>query len=75
MKGRLVLTMDDLWPDGDASRSIERCLLSQSGVTRVFVSTVTEAAYVEYDPAVVSPIEIVETVRAAGFRAENASLR
>jgi hypothetical protein len=73
MKGRLVLTIDDLRPDDGGSRVVESRLLSQSGVTRVFVSTVTEAAYVEYDPAIVSPIEIVEIVRAAGFRATDAS--
>ena len=47
---------------------LEHVLSRTPGVTRVYVNTVTEMAYVECDPAVTSPEQLVAAVQHAGFR-------
>ncbi len=48
---------------------LERVLAKTPGVIRAYVNAATEIAYVEYDPAVSSPDQMVAAVQHAGFRA------
>lgn len=51
----------------NCSRTIERSLKRTAGVDEAQVSYAADKADVAYDPAVVSPAQLVEQVRAAGY--------
>lgn len=51
----------------NCSRTIERSLKRTAGVDEAQVSYAADKADVAYDPAVTSPVQLVEQVRAAGY--------
>jgi copper chaperone CopZ len=55
--------------------TVERALTRLRGVRRAYVNPATETAYVEYDPAVVVPEDLVEVIQRSGFRAAPPVLR
>lgn len=51
------------------TKVITRRLQKLEGVTRVGVNYITEKAYVDYDPAKVTPETIRKTIEKAGYKA------
>ena len=49
---------------------VQRTLANKPGVTNASVNLITNTAAVSYDPAVVTPSELVDAVRATGYGAE-----
>jgi Cu+-exporting ATPase len=72
---RVTLEIIGLGCGGGGSLSVERTLTRLHGVVRAYANPATETAYVEYDPAIVGPAELVRAVERAGFRAADPVLR
>ncbi|MEM1592720.1 MAG: heavy metal translocating P-type ATPase [Candidatus Bathyarchaeia archaeon] len=53
------------------AQSIEKALMKKPGIYRANVNFATEKAYVEYDPDLVTLDEIIEEIRAAGYKPVN----
>ena len=53
--------------------SVERALLRMSGVVEAYGNPATEAAYVTYDPSLVSVAELRRAIAQAGYAAGSAS--
>lgn len=66
---RATLAIYGLGCGGSGALSVERALARLPGVKRAYVNPAIETAYVEYDPAVTAPAELLRAIAAAGFRA------
>lgn len=67
---RLTLPIYGLSCGGGGAMDVERVLARTRGMTGVYVNPLTETAYVNYDPALVSPVQLAAAVAAAGFRTD-----
>lgn len=66
---RVTLEIYGLGCGGSGALRIERALARVPGVRRAYVNPATETAYVEYDPGVAAPAELLRAIAATGFRA------
>ncbi len=66
---RVTLTILDLGYGGSGALAVERALTLLKGVVNVYVNPATEIAYVQYDPSMLHPSDLVRAVEKAGFRA------
>ena len=64
----IAVPVYDLGCGGAAALTIERALAKLPGVAKFYANPATEAVYVDYDPTLVSPNEIITAVEALGFR-------
>lgn len=64
---RLTIAIDDLACAGGDAQAAERTIAHVAGVLEVYVNPATENAYVDYDPAQVTPETLREKVREFGF--------
>ena len=53
---------------GGGSLVAERALARLAGVIRVYVNPATEMAYVEFDPVLATPQQLVAALEVVGFR-------
>ncbi|MBI4491648.1 MAG: heavy-metal-associated domain-containing protein [Chloroflexi bacterium] len=72
---RLTMAIYDLGCGGGGALIVERALARAPGVARVYVNPATEMAYVEYDPALACPDQLIAAVERVGFRAGEALAR
>lgn len=72
---RVTLPIYGLACGGGGALTVERALARVPGVERTYVNPLTEMAYVEYDPAVAQPAQLVAAVKGVGLRAGEPSLR
>ena len=66
---RLTLEIFGLGCGGGGALTIERALAGRHGVSRVYVNPATEMAYIEFDPALASPADLITTIQQRGFDA------
>ena len=66
---RVTFAIYRLGCGGGGALTVERTLARLTGVTRAYANPATETAYVEYDPTVVSPSDLVRAVEQVGFGA------
>ena len=66
---RTTLPIYGLGCGGGGALTIERALTRTPGVRRVYVNPMTEMAYLEYNPAQVTPSKIVAVIEDLGFEA------
>ncbi len=66
---RVTLEIEGLACGGGGSLSAERALLRLKGVRHAYVNPATEMAYVEYDPTLLDPSDLVRAIEAAGLHA------
>lgn len=71
---RITLPIYDLSCEGGAL-IIEHALAQTPGVVYVYINPSIEMAYIEFDPALSDPNNLVKVVEHAGFRAGVPSLR
>jgi copper chaperone CopZ len=74
-KERVTLAVQGLGCGGGGALTAERALAHLKGVSSVYVNPATEMAYVEYDPSVVSPDDLVRAVGEVGLRAGDLTRR
>ena len=67
---RVIIGISGLGYGGAGVDDVERALSQTAGVLRVHVNAATEMAYVEYEPATVSPDDLTTAIRASGFEVE-----
>ena len=68
-RARITLAIYDLGSGGGGVPAIERALIRVPGVCRAYVNAETEMAYIEYDPAVTHPTQLLAAITAGGFHA------
>ena len=66
---RATLPIGGLSCRGGGALTVERALAQVPGVLVSSVNPATEMAYVQYDPAVCSPHDLLAAVEEVGFRA------
>jgi len=66
---RLKLAVLDITCGGGGALTVERALSRLADVRRVYVNALTEMAYVDYDPGVVTVEQLLAAVRRCGYRA------
>ncbi len=69
MTERVTLEICGLGCGGSGALTIERRLARLAGVVRAYVNPATEAAFVIYDPAQISPADLSREIAELGFRA------
>jgi cation transport ATPase len=72
---RVTLPIYGLGRGRGETLTAERALARVAGVERAYVNPLTETAYVEYDPTITQPVQLVAAVEAVGLRAGEPSLR
>lgn len=72
---RITLPIYRLSCGGGGTLTIQRALARSTGVIHAYVNPATEMAYVEYDPAQISPECLAATVEQTGFHAGVPCLR
>ena len=72
---RVTMAIYDLGCWGSGALIVERALARAPGVIRVYANPATEMAYIEYDPALISPAQLIAAVERAGFRAGEPTMR
>ena len=60
---------------GGGALAVERALGQEPGVTRAYVNPLTEMAYVEYDPNICGPDQLVRAIERTGFRSRMPNAR
>lgn len=70
---RLKLGVLNLTCGGGGALTVERALARLAGVQRVYVNPLTEMAYVDYDPGLVTVEQLLAAVRRCGYRAVRAA--
>ena len=75
MRERITIVLDGLSLGGGGTLMVERRLQTLPGVLRAYASPVTEMAYIDYDPDLVTRRVITDTIERAGFRAGEISVR
>ena len=68
-KERVTLEIYGLGCGGGGALADERALIRVHGVAHAYANPATETAYVQYDPVLVQPADLVCAIEAAGFRA------
>lgn len=68
-KERMTIAVQGLGCGGAGALTAERALARLKGVSSAYVNPATEMAYVEYDPSVACPRDLVQAVEGAGLRA------
>jgi hypothetical protein len=68
-----MLEIHGLTCGGGGSLSAERALLRLKGVRRAYVNPAMEMAYIEYDPIMLEPSDLVRAIEAIGLHANQAS--
>lgn len=58
---------------GGGADTIQHALARSPGVVRVYVNPATEAAYVDFQPALTNAIRLAGLIEQAGYRAGRAS--
>ena len=66
---RVTLSIYGLSCGGGGALTAERALTKRPGVLRAYVNPATETAYVVYDPARVTPSDLIAAVESVGLRA------
>ena len=66
---RVTLEIYGLGCGGGGALAVERALTRMKGVAHAYANPATETAYVQYDPALVQPADLVRAIEAVGFRA------
>lgn len=66
---RVTLEIYDLTCGGGGALTVERTLARLKGVAQAYVNPATEMAYVEYDPSIICPSDLVRAVKGAGYSA------
>ena len=66
---RVTLEIYGLGCGGGGTLAVERALARVKGVVHAYANPATETAYVQYDPTLVQPANLVCAIEAAGFRA------
>lgn len=66
-KQRITLPIYDLSCGGGGALMVERAILKVSGVVYGIVNPCTEMVYVEFNPTVCCPNQIVAAIKRAGF--------
>jgi len=66
---RVTFEIYGLGCGGSGVLAVERALIHIKGVLHAYANPATETAYVQYDPALVQPADLVHAIEAAGFRA------
>lgn len=74
-KQRVTLPIHGLGCGGGEKPTIERALARVPGVEQVYVNPAIEMAYVEYDPLLTGPGQLVRAIENQGFRACRLELR
>lgn len=69
MTERVMLEIRGFGCGGGGALTVERTLARLRGVIRADVNPATEVAYVEYDPELVGPADLVQVVRELGYGA------
>ncbi len=64
---RIALPIDNLSYGGGGSLMVERALAHTPGVISAYVNSVTEMAYICYDPTQCRPEQLAEVIERAGF--------
>ena len=72
---RMILPIQDLSSNDGSVPLVEQTLIQEVGVKHVYVNTVMEMAYIEYDPATTSLDQLVTAVKRAGFHTGKPSRR
>jgi copper chaperone CopZ len=72
---RVTLPIYGLGCGGGGALTAERALARVAGVERTYVNPLTEMAYVEYDPTITRPVQLVAAVEDVGLWAGEPSLR
>lgn len=72
---RVTFSIYGLACGGGGALTVERSLARVPGVVRAYGNPATEMAYVEYDPEVTDPIQLIAAVERAGFRAGEPGVR
>lgn len=72
---RLTLLIYGLECGGSGARTVEQALAQVAGVRRAYVNPAVETAYVEYDPALVQPAQLLAAVHQSGYQAGEPRLR
>lgn len=72
---RITLAIYGLSCGGGGALTVERSLAKVPGVVQAYGNPATEMAYVEYDPAVTGPDQLISAVERVGFRAGEPSRR
>lgn len=66
---RVTIPISGFACGGGGALTAERALARLPGVIRVYVNPATEMAYVEFDPALATPDQLVGAIDGVGFRA------
>ena len=66
---RITLPIYNLGCGGGGTLSIERALAKAPGVAYAYVNPLTEMAYVEFDPALANPQQLVAMIDQLGYGA------
>ncbi|MBI3962133.1 MAG: heavy-metal-associated domain-containing protein [Deinococcus sp.] len=72
---RVTLPIYGLSCGGGGALTVERALAKVPGVVQVYVNPATEMAYVEYNPTLSGPEQLMAAVERAGFQAGEPSAR
>jgi copper chaperone CopZ len=72
---RVTVPIYGLACGGGGALTAERSLTKVPGVRRTYVNPLTEMAYVEYDPTITQPVQLVAALERVGLRAGEPSLR
>ena len=72
---RATITISGLGACRRDTLAIEQGMLRAKGVARVFVSPQTEVAYVEYEPDVIGPADLVRMIEELGLSVEGSTIR
>jgi len=72
---RITLEIYGLGCGGSGALAVERALTRVRGVVRAYANPATETAYVQYDAALVQPVNLLRAIESAGFRAGEPILR
>lgn len=64
---RLKLPILGLTCGGGGAVTVEKAVRRVAGVVAAYVNPATEAAYVDYDPALCNPDDVCDAVEAAGY--------
>lgn len=72
---RLTMAIYGLQPDGPGADQVKWVLAGVRGVVRAYVNPATEMAYVEYNPELGGPEELVAAVERSGYKAGEVLVR
>lgn len=71
----VIMATYDLGCWGSGAMIVERALARAPGVVHVYANPATEMAYIEFDPTLTGPAQLITVVERAGFRAGEPTMR